>query len=74
VPEDTLPPYLEYLEVCQRIRQQCSCDLRVFDRVLYMAEPEPGSTAAAPFTCLMSSACWGHGCTFRCAQNMLKAS
>jgi hypothetical protein len=37
VPADTLPPYLEYLAVCQRIRQRCGCDLRALDRALYKA-------------------------------------
>jgi hypothetical protein len=36
-PEGALPPYLEYLDVCQRIRQRCGCDLRGLDRALYKA-------------------------------------
>lgn len=36
-PEGALPPYLEYLDVCQRIRQRCGCGLRVLDRALYKA-------------------------------------
>lgn len=36
-PDGKLPPYLDYLAVCQRIRQRCGCDLRVLDRALYKA-------------------------------------
>lgn len=47
-PKGKLPPYLDYLAVCQRIRQRCGCDLRVLDRALYKANgnrhlpPHPG--------------------------------
>jgi hypothetical protein len=51
VPEDTLPPYLDYLDVCQRIRERCGCNLRLLDQALYEANgsldlpPQPRSHA-----------------------------
>lgn len=37
MPERKMPPYLDYLAVCQRIGQRCGCGLRVLDRALYKA-------------------------------------
>ncbi|OJZ73471.1 hypothetical protein BRW65_12575 [Mycobacterium paraffinicum] len=41
-PVGKLPPYLDYLDVCQRVSQRCGYDLRELDRALYKANGNRG--------------------------------